>query len=158
MCHPHQILFKIRFSNLEIERGALDLWYLFIFDIFARSSQDDILDVRKMFKQNDSTKVRSFLKQCLHDLHFMKTRSFLPNLSELAPDDISQAEGPCFHKLKKHRFKNEWILVTKQQNSKRNPTLFLPYRKNPMLICLLLCFASDFGQGFLRLFDHKNIC
>ena len=89
MCHPHQILFEIRFSNLEIKRGALDLWYLFIFDIFPRSLQDDILDVRKMFKQNDLSKVRSFLKQCLHDLHFMKTRSFLPNLSNLAPSDIS---------------------------------------------------------------------
>ena len=39
MCHPHQILFKIRFSNLEIKRSALDLWYLFIFDISPRSSQ-----------------------------------------------------------------------------------------------------------------------
>ena len=30
-------------------------------------------------------KVHLFLKQCLHDLQFMKTRPFLPNLSMLAP-------------------------------------------------------------------------
>ena len=33
--------------------------------------------------------VHSFLKQCLHDLHFLKTRYFSPNLFKLAPADIS---------------------------------------------------------------------
>ena len=40
-----------------------------------------------------------FLKQCFHDLHFMKTRSFhqtFPSLPEL-----TSAEGPHFHKMKK---------------------------------------------------------
>ena len=30
-----------------------------------------------------------FLKQCLHDFQFMKTRPFSPKLSKLAPSDIS---------------------------------------------------------------------
>jgi hypothetical protein len=25
--------------------------------------------------------------------------------------ELTSAEGPCFHKLKKHCFKNEWVLV-----------------------------------------------
>jgi hypothetical protein len=58
---------------------------------------------RQLYK--NSTKVHLFLKQCLHNFHLMKTRSFSPNLSKLAPPDIS-----WFHKLKKDRFKNEWIL------------------------------------------------
>ena len=54
------------------------------------------------------TKVHSFLQQYLHDLQFMKTRSSSPNLSKLAPAGISWR--PCFHKLKKHCLRNEWIL------------------------------------------------
>ena len=57
----------------------------------------------------NSTKVHLFLKQCLHDLHFMKRRYFSPNLSKQASSYI-RAEVPCFHKVKKHGFKNEWIL------------------------------------------------
>ena len=34
-------------------------------------------------------KVHLILKQCLHDLHFMKTRSCSPNLSKQVPPDIS---------------------------------------------------------------------
>ena len=48
-------------------------------------------------------KVYPFLKQCQHDLHFMKTRSFSPNLSKLAL--LTSAVGPCFHKEEKHHFK-----------------------------------------------------
>ena len=45
------------------------------------------------------TKVHSFLKQCLHDLHFMKTRSFHQILiSKLA--QLASAGRPCFHKMK----------------------------------------------------------
>ena len=45
------------------------------------------------------TKVHSFLKQCLHDLHFMKTRSFHQILiSKLAQP--ASAGRPCFHKMK----------------------------------------------------------
>ena len=35
------------------------------------------------------TKVHSFLKLCLHDLHFMKTRSISPKFSKLAKADFS---------------------------------------------------------------------
>ena len=55
-------------------------------------------------------KVHSFLKQCLQDLNFMKTRPFSPNLSKLV--ELTSAEEHCFHKLKKHYFKNESIFKT----------------------------------------------
>ena len=44
------------------------------------------------------SKVHLLSKQCLHDLHFMRTRSFhqtFPSQLQLA-----SAEGPCFHKMK----------------------------------------------------------
>ena len=46
--------------------------------------------LKEEFNLARAAKVHSFLKQCLHDLHFMKTRYFSPNLSKLAPADISQ--------------------------------------------------------------------
>ena len=55
-------------------------------------------------------KVHSFLKQCLQDLNFMKTRPFSPNLSKLV--GLTSAEGHRFHKLKKNYFKNESIFET----------------------------------------------
>ena len=45
------------------------------------------------------TKVYLFLKKCLHDLQFIETRSYSPNLSKLSLSGISWR--PCFHKLKK---------------------------------------------------------
>ena len=41
------------------------------------------------FNNTYLAKVHSFLKQCLHDLHFMKTSYFSPNLYKLAPADNS---------------------------------------------------------------------
>ena len=46
----------------------------------------------------------------MHDLHFMKTRYFSRNLSKPL---LTSAEVPCFRKVKKHCFKNEWILISK---------------------------------------------
>ena len=49
-------------------------------------------DLLKLFEGSlifNFAKVQSFIKQCLHDLHFMKTWYFSPNLSKLAPADIS---------------------------------------------------------------------
>ena len=59
-------------------------------------------------------KVRLFLKQCLHDLHFMKTRSYSPNLSKLKPQ-LPSAEDLVFIKLKKHSLQNEWILAVEPE-------------------------------------------
>ena len=56
----------------------------------------------------------SFLKQCLQDLHFMKTRYLSPNLSKLVPADISWST--LFSLSEKHCFKNKWILVEEWAN------------------------------------------
>ena len=53
------------------------------------------ISVKVTYQKKFGTKIHSFLKQCLHNLHFIKTRSFSRNLS------IScSIKGPCFDKLK----------------------------------------------------------
>ena len=49
----------------------------------------DILRGRQLTNQNVHAKGHSLCKQCLHNLQFMKMRSFSPNLSKLARADIS---------------------------------------------------------------------
>ena len=46
----------------------------------------------------EMTRMKQFLKQCLHDLHFLKIRYFSPNLSKLAPADISYIKKTLFQK------------------------------------------------------------
>ena len=78
------------------------------------------------------TKVHSFLKQCLHNLRFMKTRQFSPNLSRLALADISWST--LFSWSQKTLFQTEWILVSKYVRYKGNknkiPSLIKIYRKH----------------------------
>ena len=62
---------------------------------------------QELGKQVTHSKVHSFLKQCLHYLHFMKTRSFSPNLSNLVR--LTSAKGHCFHKMKNSVSISQWI-------------------------------------------------
>jgi hypothetical protein len=41
----------------------------------------------------------------VHDFHFMKTKSFSPNFSEVV--ELKSAKGPCFHKMKSTVSKDE---------------------------------------------------
>ena len=51
-----------------------------------------------------------FCKWCLHDLQFMKTRSFSPNLSKLARAAISY-QFMKTRSLCRHCLQNEWTLA-----------------------------------------------
>ena len=61
-------------------------WKMF-FRLVIRKVFISACRLQSLFKM--SSKVHSFLKQCLHNLHFIKTRYLSPNLSKLAPADIS---------------------------------------------------------------------
>ena len=60
-------------------------------------------------------KAHLFLNQCLHNIHFKKTRYFSPNFSKLAPADISW--DTLFSQSQKTLFKKwmdfKWVNVLK---------------------------------------------
>ena len=75
-----------------------------------------ILDVHIFWEKISTSKLKgvfpkghSFCKQCLHDLQFMKTRSFSPDLSKLARADIS-CQFMKTRSLCRHCLQNEWTL------------------------------------------------
>ena len=94
---------------------AIFMWLnvMVVFNIasanFVMTSADATLKMTIKLNKLKITQIITFLNQCLHDPHFMKTRSFSPKLSKLV--GLTSAEGPCFHKLKRHCVKNEWILA-----------------------------------------------
>ena len=75
-------------------------------------------------KPKNITKVHSFLKQSLYDIHFIKTRYLLStNLSELAPDKIMISWSTLFSWNKEHCFKNERILVWLANQKVQQPSI-----------------------------------
>ena len=88
-----------------------ELWYSIISNIWGKAFYYQISDhvtTMSLYTLN-WCKVHSFPKQCLYNLHFVKTTSLSPNLSKLAPADIIWRT--LFSKNeKKHCLKNEWIL------------------------------------------------
>ena len=76
-------------------------------------------------------KVHLFLKHCLYNLHFMKTRYLSPNFSNLAPAALTSAEVPCFHKVKYIRLFQKWMNFTS-------------YLKQPDIINATLVLSPSF--------------
>ena len=73
-----------------------------LYDIFKASVCFYLAKMKSCFtisvQPASVAKVHSFLKRCLHDLHFMKTRSFHQTFP--SQPQLTSAERPCFHKMK----------------------------------------------------------
>ena len=90
-------------------------------------------------------KVHSFLKQCLQDLNFMKTRPFSPNLSKLV--GLTSAEGHCFHILKN--------TISKMNLFSKPTFLKMGFMLNlRMSAHKWMCHAPR----FMRFFQYFDIC
>ena len=73
---------------------------------------------------------------CLHNLHFMKTRYFLPDFPKVASAVLS-----CFHQVKNHCFKNKWIL-----------------RKFPVIFQFIRWFSATIGNYESTNFSRIWVC
>ena len=95
--------YDIDLSTSRLSRKIERNRYVFYIDFFTTRDWTYIYApvlMQKLCKNYSYPKIEifhSFLKQCLHDLHFMKTRSSHQTL--LIQPQLTSAERPCFHKM-----------------------------------------------------------